>query len=225
MSETRCYYGEGNNVNSFDFSSSEYSSNEITEFFSLATFPQDIAFVVDPLDRKLSYGSTPICYHLSYYEFILLAIDKFLLLDKKRDITKPVCVHQRYRISYFISKNWYIISKLYNTRTRPTAMEKMTTTKECPNWEQFLFYHKEKSQYKVLLPTDSETQILYLSSHTIFCLRKGGFSLLANTRSNYEEKNSINTFDFSSCEYSSQQVIEFFFLVTFPQDVQYIVEP
>ena len=102
-------------------------------------------------------------------------------------------------------------------------MEQITTLNYCPNWKKFLFCHQDKPKYKVLLPDEGE--LLYLSSYTIYNLRKGESSLCSTTRTQCKEGNADNVFDLSKSEYSSTEIIEFFFLVTFPEDVSFVIDP
>ena len=92
-------------------------------------------------------------------------------------------------------------------------MDTITSLNKCANWEQFKFYHDEGQKYSVLLP---EGGVLYLSSHTIFILRENKSVLLSSTATKLTT--DANVFDFTKSEYSAEEIIQFFYLLTFPYD-------
>lgn len=93
-------------------------------------------------------------------------------------------------------------------------MNKITSLNQCVHWKQFKFYHDEGQKYSVLLP--EEEGVLYLSSHTIFILREYKSVLLSSTATKLTT--DPNVFDFTKSEYSAEEIIQFFHLITFPYD-------
>lgn len=92
-------------------------------------------------------------------------------------------------------------------------MDKITSLNRSTSWDQFKFYHDEGQKYSVLLPEGGK---LYLSSHTIFILRENKSVLLSPTK--VELTADPNVLDFSKSEYSTEEIIQFFYLITFSYD-------
>lgn len=89
-------------------------------------------------------------------------------------------------------------------------------------WEMFVFYHEEKLDYKLLLPSG---KVWHLSPLTKFRLLQYESPLVCNTRKNMSEQN-INTYDFreESNNLQDEDIIEAFFMITFPKYQNHVSE-